>query len=60
MGIHLEHNAAQAADQGPALLERIQSLQPLFKANAESACEGRTAPLENILALHDAGIFSGV
>ncbi|MEH6581212.1 MAG: flavin-dependent monooxygenase [Halioglobus sp.] len=53
----LDTDVLLAADKGTAMLERVKSLQPMFKANADLARKGRCVPTENIEALQEAGFF---
>ena len=45
------------ADEGSGMLERVQALQGLLRANAEQARSGRRVPVESIQALQSAGFF---
>lgn len=49
--------ALRAMSAGAAMLERVQALQPLLRANAGKACSERRVPVENIHALQEAGFF---
>lgn len=49
--------ALRAMGAGAAMLERVQALQTLLRANADRARSERRVPVENIQALQDAGFF---
>jgi 3-hydroxy-9,10-secoandrosta-1,3,5(10)-triene-9,17-dione monooxygenase len=53
----LDSTVVRAADEGVAMLGRVQVLQPLLQANVGKAREQRRVPAENIDALKDAGFF---
>jgi len=53
----VDTDAMSAADHGSAMLERVESLRPMLRANAERARTERRVPGENIEALQEAGFF---
>ena len=53
----VDTDAMSAADHGSAMLERVESLRPMLRANAERARTERRVPVENIEALQEAGFF---
>ena len=50
----VDTDALRAADEGAAMLQRVLSLQPLLRANADRARSERRVPVENIQALQQA------
>jgi hypothetical protein len=54
VNIALDTEALRIADEGTSMLERIESLQTMFRANAEVARNERRVPAENIQALQKA------
>ena len=57
MNSPIANQAIDRAADGADMLARIQSLQPMFRRNAEQAREERKVPEENIEALREAGFF---
>lgn len=57
MNLALDTDALRVAEEGAAMLQRIESLQPMLRANAKRANEERRVPQENIDALQKAGFF---
>jgi len=57
MNLTVDTDALRVAEEGAAMLKRVQSLQPLLRANADRARLERRVPLENIQALQQAGFF---
>jgi 3-hydroxy-9,10-secoandrosta-1,3,5(10)-triene-9,17-dione monooxygenase len=57
MNIPVDTDALRVADEGGAMLGRVESLQKLLRANAEQARSQRRVPAENIEALQKAGFF---
>ena len=57
MNATVDTEALEKAQAGAEMLERIQALQPLLRANADRAREERRLPLENVAALQEAGFF---
>ncbi len=57
MNVTVDTDALRAADEGAAMLGRVQSLQGLLRANTEHARDERRVPAQNILALRQAGFF---
>jgi 3-hydroxy-9,10-secoandrosta-1,3,5(10)-triene-9,17-dione monooxygenase len=53
----VDTDALRAADEGAAMLQRVQSLQTLLRSNADRARSERRVPVENIQALQKAGFF---
>lgn len=53
----VDTDALRAADEGAAMLERVQALRSLLRANANRARSERRVPAENIQALQKAGFF---
>ena len=50
----LKSNAVRVADEGAAMLERVQALQTLLQDNVDKARTERRVPVENIEALQEA------
>jgi len=57
INLTVDTDALRVAAEGAAMLERVQSLQSLLRANADRARLERRVPLENIQALQQAGFF---
>ena len=57
MNIQVDTDALRVADEGAAMLGRVESLQKMLRANAEQARAERRVPAENIEALQKAGFF---
>lgn len=57
MNITVDTDMMRAAEEGSAMLERIEALQPMLLANQELARTERRVPQENIQALQQAGFF---
>lgn len=57
MNVTVDTDALRVADEGAAMLGRVQSLQTLLRANTEQARNARRVPSQNILALQQAGFF---
>ncbi|MFK7977206.1 MAG: flavin-dependent monooxygenase [Halioglobus sp.] len=57
MNVAIDADAMRVAEEGAAMLERIEALQPLFQENAARAHQERRVPQENIDALQKAGFF---
>jgi 3-hydroxy-9,10-secoandrosta-1,3,5(10)-triene-9,17-dione monooxygenase len=57
INLTLDTEALRVADEGAAMLQRVQSLQSLLRANADRARSERRVPVENIQALQKAGFF---
>ena len=57
MNLPLDPDALRVAQQGEAMLERIQALVPLLRDNSQRAREERRVPEENVKALRTAGFF---
>ncbi len=57
MNATVDTDILEKAQAGAEMLERIQALQPLFRANAQRAREERRLPVENVEALKEAGFF---
>ena len=57
MNLAVDTDALRVAEEGAAMLERIEALQPLLRDNAQRANEERRVPQANIDALQQAGFF---
>ncbi len=57
MNVTVDTDTLRVADEGAAMLERVQSLQSLLRSNTEKARDERRVPVENIQALQQAGFF---
>ena len=57
MNISVDTEVLRVADEGAAMLQRVESLQPLLRANTGKALDDRRVPVENIDALQEAGFF---
>ena len=57
MNISVDTEALRVSDEGAAMLQRVESLHPLLRANTGKALEDRRVPVENIDALKKAGFF---
>ena len=57
MNISVDTETLRVADEGAAMLQRVESLHPLLRANTGKALEDRRVPVENIDALKKAGFF---
>lgn len=57
MNIPVDTDALRVADEGAAMLGRVESLRTALRANAARARSERRVPLENIEALQKAGFF---
>ncbi len=57
MNVTVDTDALRVADEGAAMLGRVQSLQSKLRANADQARSDRRVPAENIQALQQAGFF---
>ncbi len=57
MNLTVDTDAERAADEGAAMLKRVQALQIVLRANADRAHSERRVPVENIQALQKAGFF---
>ena len=57
MNVIVDTDALRVADEGAAMLGRIQSLQTLLQSNTGKARLERRVPVENIQALQQAGFF---
>jgi len=57
MNVIVDTDALRVANEGAAMLGRIQSLQTLLQSNTAKARLERRVPVENIQALQQAGFF---
>jgi 3-hydroxy-9,10-secoandrosta-1,3,5(10)-triene-9,17-dione monooxygenase len=57
MNVSVDTDALRVADEGAAMLGRVQSLQSLLRGNTDRARTERRVPPENIQALQRAGFF---
>jgi 3-hydroxy-9,10-secoandrosta-1,3,5(10)-triene-9,17-dione monooxygenase len=57
MNVTVDTDALRVADEGAAMLGRVQSLQSLLRSNTEKARNERRVPVANIQALQQAGFF---
>jgi 3-hydroxy-9,10-secoandrosta-1,3,5(10)-triene-9,17-dione monooxygenase len=57
MNLAVDTDALRVAEEGAAMIERVQALQPMLRDNAARANTERRVPQENIDALQKAGFF---
>lgn len=57
MNLAVDTDALRVSEEGAAMLQRIEALQPMLRENAARANEERRVPQENIDALQKAGFF---
>ena len=57
MNISVDTETLRVADEGAAMLQRVESLHPLLRANTGKALEDRRVPVENIDALRKSRVF---